>query len=61
MDELADGAAILSVQVTFEGILKLLERVTSVHCRMILINLRDCLGFGLPGRGRHHHHCIALE
>ena len=39
MDEVMDEAAILSVQVTFEGILKLLERVTSVHCRMISIAL----------------------
>lgn len=59
--DVVDEAAILSVQVTLEGIVKLLERVTSVHCRAISINLRDCLRFGLPERGHHHHRCTALE
>ena len=53
--------AILFVQVTSEGIVKLLEGVTSVHCRTISIRLQDCPGSGSFGRGLHHRHCIALE
>lgn len=42
MDEALDEIAISFVQATLEGILKLLERVTSVHYRIVSIHLRDC-------------------
>ena len=61
VDEVADEMAILFVQGTSEGVVKLLERATSVHCRTILIRLQDCPGSGLPGSALHHRHCIALE
>ena len=42
MDEALDEIAISFVHATLEGILKLLERVTSVHYRIVSIDLRVC-------------------
>jgi len=44
VDELVDEIAISFVLIASEGILKLFERVTSVHCRIISIGLRDYPG-----------------